>query len=98
MVKPYQRIVSLVCIACETCECERCNVEDLAKRIIDDVRADAIDSVMELFERQNVYDFNCEDCPIYRNSDCNCEEGAYKWFKQEVEKLKEQNDGKSNEM
>lgn len=49
MVKPYQRIVSLVCIACETCECERCNVEDLAKRIIDDVRADAIDECIEVF-------------------------------------------------
>ena len=49
MVKPYQRIVSLVCIACETCECERCNVEDLAKRIIDDVRADAIDEYIEVF-------------------------------------------------
>lgn len=47
MVKPYQRIVSLVCIACETCECERCNVEDLAKRIIDDVRSDAIDDFVE---------------------------------------------------
>ena len=47
MVKPYQRIVSLVCIACETCECERCNVEDLAKRIIDDVRADAIDDFVQ---------------------------------------------------
>ena len=49
MVKPYQRIVSLVCIACETCECERCNLEDLAKRIIDDVRADAIDECIEVF-------------------------------------------------
>ena len=47
MVKPYQRIVSLVCIACETCECERCNVEDLAKRIIDDVRSDAIDDFVQ---------------------------------------------------
>ena len=53
MVKPYQRIVSLVCIACETCECERCNVEDLAKRIIDDVRSDAIDDfVQEVKEHQ----------------------------------------------
>lgn len=43
MVKPYQRIVALVCIACENSECEKCNVEDLSKRIIDDVRADTID-------------------------------------------------------
>lgn len=49
MVKPYQRIVSLVCIACETCECEKCNVEDLAKRIIDDVRADTIDEFANMF-------------------------------------------------
>lgn len=47
MVKLYQRIVSLVCIACETCECERCNVEDLAKRIIDDVRTNTIDECIK---------------------------------------------------
>ena len=55
MVKPYQRIESLVCIACETCECERCNVEDIAKRIIDDVRADAIDEMFSKMDKLTVY-------------------------------------------
>lgn len=66
------------------------DLKEIYKAGFKDGRADVIDRVMELFERQNVYDFNCEDCPFYGNSDCNCEEGAYEWFKREVEKLKEQ--------
>lgn len=70
MVKPYQRIVSLVCIACETCECEKCNVEDLAKRIIDDVRADAIDEVFKkLYDIRDNLPFKYSEHWTSRDSD-----------------------------
>lgn len=46
MIEQYKRIVSLVCLACyETDKCKKCNVEEMAKRIIDDTRAEVIEKI-----------------------------------------------------
>lgn len=43
MVKQDERIQTLVCIACEICECDKCNIEDISQRIVNDIRAEAIE-------------------------------------------------------
>lgn len=48
MIEQYKRITSLVCLACyETDKCKECNIDEMAKRIIDDTRAEVIEECIE---------------------------------------------------
>lgn len=46
MIKPYQRILSLVCSDCGY-DCVYCDVENTAKRIVSDVREETMNDVAE---------------------------------------------------
>ena len=83
MVKQYERIQSLVCIACEICECDKCNIEDISQRIVNDIRAEVID---ELYNK--IDEDVCDICE-HKNFEsdcfktCNFEvENAKKWLLQ----------------